>query len=301
MRVLILRPSISFLPEVDAYARVLSAHGHTVKISSAEDPVPDTSQVDLVYRFGGFLARRASHVPEIHEYSSASTGRAPHLKNAIKSRFSTRPVGRVFLNNSVRGQFHFEDSVPWITRDMGVDRRFLEVRDFRERSHDIVYVGSIEGRKRVEESLLRLAKKGLRVAVAGQADSVAIRKFKTAGISFAGRLPTHEIPGFLAQANYGLNFTPDVYPFNQQTSTKVLEYLTAGLTVISNSYPWIETHSRLIGYQYLDLRAFLSSSGCDLPTVSPLPLHVVAQFLWESVLARAEFVNFLTSTASSFS
>jgi len=32
---------------------------------------------------------------------------------------------------------------------------------------------------------------------------------------------------------------PNTLPYQQQTSTKVLEYCATGLRVVSNSYPWV--------------------------------------------------------------
>ena len=41
----------------------------------------------------------------------------------------------------------------------------------------------------------------------------------------------------------GFNFIPDIYPWNIQTSTKVIEYLSSNLTVVSNRYKWINNFS----------------------------------------------------------
>ena len=54
-----------------------------------------------------------------------------------------------------------------------------------------------------------------------------------------GHVSHADVPHQLRRARFGLNLVPNVLPYQQQTSTKVLEYCAAGLRVVSNAYPWV--------------------------------------------------------------
>jgi hypothetical protein len=58
-----------------------------------------------------------------------------------------------------------------------------------------------------------------------------------------GPVSRDQLPEIYKNARFGLNYTPDIYPYNVQTSTKTLEYLASGLGVISNKYKWSEFFS----------------------------------------------------------
>jgi hypothetical protein len=48
-----------------------------------------------------------------------------------------------------------------------------------------------------------------------------------------------DVPTQLRRARFGLNLVSNIAPYNQQTSTKLLEYCAVGLPVVSNDYPWV--------------------------------------------------------------
>ena len=47
------------------------------------------------------------------------------------------------------------------------------------------------------------------------------------------------MPHQLRRARFGLNLVSNIEPYNQQTSTKLLEYCAVGLPVVSNDYAWV--------------------------------------------------------------
>lgn len=295
MKVLFLRPSSAFLPEVDAYVVALEAAGIVTEIRGTEYSPVERTDVDLVYRFGGLLRSPASQIPEIHEYSSASTGRFPLLKNRLKSLLNSQPVARVFLNEFVESQFKFRKGAPFIFRDMGVSPQFVNVRTNEEKTHDLVYAGTIDGRAGVLEHLVSLAKAGFRIAVAGRANPRTSQILhETPGISFLGQLKPEAVPALVASATHGLNLMPNRYPYHSQTSTKVLEYLAAGLTVVSNSYPWIEQHSRQLGYEYISIDIAQGKVPRRLPTSHPLDTEQVERLTWSHVLSQSGLVRFIS-------
>jgi glycosyltransferase involved in cell wall biosynthesis len=292
--VTVLRSSKAFLPEVAAYRTALEQAGFAVAVLDAAGFDPTAAHTDLVYRFGGVLRPLSRSVPEVHEYVSASVGRGAWAKDLLKSLADGRPAGRVFLNDYVRSRFHFPRSAPSILREMGVDPAFLAVRDTVEQRFDLVYAGVLSERPGVVDTLLALAGQGWHIGVAGRADERdTARLGSAASITFVGVLPAAEVPAFVAAGRAGLNLMPLVVPYIHQTSTKVLEYLVAGLPVVSPDYPWISGHAARLGYSVVPLDALLAGARPPLPP--PIDAATAAELLWPTVLAEAGFVEFVAA------
>lgn len=299
MRILLLHPGKSFLPELGAYQRFLSGRGHSVDIVE-EHVLTSTTGADVHYRLAGFLRQPiSSAVPEIHEYASASVGRWPRAKNLVKSLASTRPAGRVFLNAVVQQQFRFADGVPFLHRDMGADEGFFAQRQVHHKPFDLVYAGSISGRPGLLACIAGLAEKGFRIALAGSAnaeDQAVIAALP--GVTYAGRLAPADVPAFVAQARCGLNYCPSAYPYTFQTSTKVIEYLACGLGVVSNAYDWMDRHSAQHGYAYQDLIQLQSPDDLSPWPQAILPEAQARQFEWQTLLETAGLERFIRDSVT---
>lgn len=295
MKIVLVHSGKAFLPEMYAYQAYLEGKGHQVMVQTAEEAAAQAERPDLYYRFAGFLRHRLSpDVPEIHEYASASIGAFPRVKNLLKSVASARPVGRVFLNMFVKDQFHFPVSAPFLFRDMGANNAFFEQRGCADKIYDLVYAGSITGRAGVLDCITRLAGKGLRIGLAGtvtEQELVIIRSQPL--IDYVGRLPVADVPAFIARARFGLNYCPDIYPYNQQTSTKVIEYLAAGIGIVSNRYEWMVSHATQNGYAFLDVSDIDSASSLVGVPNAILDSERARQFEWARLLERADLDAFI--------
>lgn len=239
MKLSILLTGQAYLPEAYAYQCYLMSRGWDVRLCPPGEP---EYKADIVMSFQPErlpdLATYGCRV--VHEYHSLPTGSFPRIRQFVKKRLIRSPDGRIFLNPVVRSKFGFEDSVPFIDRDMGVDDAFFH-NDVVKKDFDIVYCGSIGGRAGIVECVEALSKMELRLLIIGQPTADFATRFDAMpNISMIGPLPREQVPMMIRRARYGLNFTPDIYPLNIQTSTKTLEYLAAGLGVISNRYTWAE-------------------------------------------------------------
>lgn len=297
MKIAFIHTGKAFLPEIPAYRSYLEQKNQTtIELERYEDII-DHGDLDLVFRFGGLLkTARWQTVPEIHEYHSASTTSAPVLRNIIKSFAGSRPQGRIFLNNFVRSQFFFRDKIPYIYRDMGASDSLLQCNNGTTKDFDIVYAGSISGRPGLLKVLIRLADMGFILGVAGNASHEEIEVMKKShGIIYLGLLPASQVIDLISRSRYGLNYCPDIYPINKQTSTKVIEYLVAGIPIISNKYCWIESHKNLYGYDYIKLSDLISVDSFSDKNYHVLSHEDRSRFTWNRVLLDCNFLEFLQS------
>lgn len=286
----------AYTPEAHAYKEFLTHRGWQVQLDF--DYVPDEPALDIRLCFMGsrpFWSASKTNIPEVHEYHSLSTPPYAKVKNLIKHCINRRPAGRIFLNKIVQKDLFFRDETPAIYRDMGIDRRFFALQGVNP-EFDLIYSGTIRGRIGLVGELLRLAKLGLKILIAGEVDESTREVFRLFGhVTFTGRLQQHELPGVYARARAGLNYTPDIYPFDRQTSTKTLEYCAAGLGVVSNRYQWASEFAEQRGATFLWLDNLKSKTDVDtfnfqVPDVSDLE--------WSTLLDVAGLDDFLRKCAA---
>jgi hypothetical protein len=160
--------------------------------------------------------------------------------------------------------------------------------------YDLVYAGY--ERSGLLHTIRQFANMGYGILVIG-AFSKAFRQ-SLAGqkrVVFAGRLSQEEIPALFRICRMGLNLTPDVYPYQFQTSTKIIEYCAAGLGVVSNRYSWAEDFCTIRNARFLWLDQATSNKVIDqfnfvVPNVADLE--------WNRLLKKAGFADFIRTLAS---
>ena len=59
-----------------------------------------------------------------------------------------------------------------------------------------------------------------------------------------------EVPQIASQAEYAINYIPDKYPYNLQTSTKLLEYVAMNLKIVTTNYKWVNEFEKEKGMQF---------------------------------------------------
>ena len=78
-----------------------------------------------------------------------------------------------------------------------------------------------------------------------------------------GRVDRNELPKYFSVCKAGLNYTPDIYPLNLQSSTKTIEYCAAGLCVVSSKYEWIKNFEKERSANFLWLDNISKKSDFD--------------------------------------
>ncbi len=111
-----------------------------------------------------------------------------------------------------------------------------------EKEYDFIYTGSALNIRNTNKWLQGFTSKfpDKRIILVGKHEPAIVEKFNSnPNILFEKPVPISFLPALLAKARFAVNYVPDIYPFNIQPSTKLLEYCAAGCQIISNRYKWV--------------------------------------------------------------
>lgn len=295
--ILFLRSKKAYLSDIDAYLDYFNAQPNYQASVFYEDEPYNIRDYDVVWKFMGRDTENTFSTFKVHEYVSLSTGQFPRLKNFIKSKTNSTPDLRIFLNQDVEKEMNFRDPVPSLNRDMGIDPIFFEYQD-QPKKFDFVYIGSMAKGRRIDQMLKYfVATSDATLYLVGDPDDDLYNEFKSyPNIVFTGKVPYKEVPKIASQARYGINYMPNEYPLNRQTSTKLLEYLAMGLNIVSTNYKWVNDFekSHQLRFHFLDNRK--PSFALDRVEQTTYCSSINKEdFLWESIFKRAGILEFLNN------
>lgn len=277
------------LPEIEAYKEYFS-EPFDVSVVNKND---DLSCYDVLWYFMGFKGNKINSKQFlIHEFSSISVPPFPKIKNVIKKFILPKPNLRVFLNKSVQQQFDFNDRVPFCYRDMGVN--YKPVVERNNKKYDILYVGAITGRKLDDALNLILSYKlDCKIAILGKVPEKFKEKYKNADVIFLGQVPYNRVATIIAESNLCLNWIPNIYPYNMQTSTKFLEYLAQNKQIISNSYPWVDSYCQQHNIDYINVNDSNSIRQALNSVIIQKSTHIPPS--WREVIMNSGIENHIKS------
>lgn len=287
----------AFLPEIEAYMRFFSGYGIGCKAITKEET--DLVRAEVEWRMMGFDGSKPkAGVIKIHEYASASLPPGRYLKNLRKSLLNAQPDFRLFLNKYVQRTFNFRDKVAFGYRDMGIPAEWLlaPARPV-SKEYDFVYTGNLDKARNPEQlldhfSTGRLKDRSL-LLISQHYDGLKDKYAAYPNIVFKGPFDHRDIRHYLGKARFGVNYMVDKEPFNQQTSTKFLEYAACGLPVVSTNYEWIRDFQRQYGGDYFflspDLREMDWESICQFNYSVP----DMRNWTWERQIRGSGVLEFL--------
>lgn len=293
-KILLVRSNKAYLPQIDASIDYFNEKKLGFQLyDSAEISDIVLSEFDCLWQFMGLDVSKKVNIPVIHEYASLSTGLFPQLKNKSKRILNYKPNLRIYLNKFVSEELGFNDEIAYVYRDMGVDDVFFEYQD-SPKNYDCVYLGSITKERRISYLLDYFkwnCKNRSLLLIGGVSDEIYKQYSSCDNITFTGNLPYKEVPKYASQAIYGVNYMPNIYPYNLQTSTKLLEYLAMGLEVITTEYLWIhhfmkENHINLImvDEKLTGLESVIKKHERNL---SEKKVNNVEKFKWKHVIEQS--------------
>ena len=291
----------SYLPELDAYAEFLHTRGHQALIHDDSHSVPSSASV--VWWICGRVPHQEAHrlrqAFQVHEYASASVPPHPWLKDCVKRWTQPRPDFRIYQNGWVRERLGLETGwmdqlhgrVPSALRDMGVAPHFFEVakrQDLPAPEFDLVYLGEMGRLLPFVPMLHSIHGAGRRLLLVGEVPE-ALQALLPESVHCVGRVPHAQVPLQLRRARYGLNLVSNITPYNQQTSTKLLEYCAVGLPVVSNDYAWVRYFAAEHQGNFLLLRdepeSWQTNFGEALDAF-PYTVPQIDGLAWSQVLAK---------------
>jgi hypothetical protein len=292
-----IRNGPSYLPEIDAYCAYIQSHGHQTMVHDNSHTVPISASV-VWWLCGRVPLREALRLRgafQIHEYASASIPPYAWAKDQVKHWTQPRPDYRIFQNGWVRERMGFADGVPHALRDMGVAKHFFDAPSHTPvPEFDLVYLGEMSRLLAFIPVLQAIYDAGRSLLLVGDVPA-ELQIHLPPNVTCTGRVDHAQVPRHLRRARFGLNLVPNAAPFQQQTSTKVLEYCAVGLRVVSNAYPWVRyfmAQHKANFYLLSDEMASLASSFGEALDAYPFELPDVRPLAWSQVLIKLQLINF---------
>lgn len=296
MKIAFVHSGPALLPEIRAYQQYFREAGLECMEWEQHDLLQQ--QADIEWHFMG-QHRQRLHPTSIliHEYASLSTPPLAGWKDQVKKRLNCRPDYRIFLNEFVKNQLNFTDDVPWGYRDMFYQGPLNPPKKDHPVPYDFIYAGSLETSRKPEQLLNHFAKGGMH----GHSLLVLSRDYarlqeKYAAfptIRFAGPVEADQVWQYLCQARYAINFQPDRKPFNQQTSSKLLEYAACRIPIITTRYAWVEAFQQVYGGEYFYLDSKLANFTWEQVTACSYAFPDLSSWTFEAQFKKSGIAEFL--------
>ncbi|MBE7169530.1 MAG: glycosyltransferase [Williamsia sp.] len=290
----------AFLPEVGAYIKLFESIGIKCKTAAPHEVI--RADTDVEWHFMGTDIRKAKEGRiKIHEYASGSIGRLGNFKDFSKKILNVKPDFRLFLNPYVNNRFKFKDNIPFGYRDMGVNADWLTQANHSKTNckFDFVYIGDLSPARQPENLLNVFTKSPMKektlLIISSNYAHFQTAYFQFKNIVFKGPYNHSDIPSILSEACYGINYIIDEEPFNQQTSTKFLEYAACGLPIVSTKYKWIDEFRSKYGGNYYYLKPDLSNFAWDPIVNFTFSKPDLTNWMWEKQIKSSGIIQFLDS------
>ena len=241
MKIFIQKNSRSYSPEIYAYKDYLQQFDYKIDIGFEKEYSNDYDAIMLLMGFyPKYKINKLTKIKTIHEYSRLSLYQFSKFKNILKYYFNSLPDARIFNSHVIKQDLFFNNAIPYVFRDTGIDDIFFNNYEINK-DFDFVYSGSTNSvRKGLLKSIEKILRIGFSILVVGNVSKEVYDYFKKYNkIEFTGFQKYKDLPKIYQRAEYGLNYTPNLYPLNLQNSTKTKEYCASGLKVISNKYHWV--------------------------------------------------------------
>ncbi len=298
MKITFIHTNKAFLPEMDAYRHFFSTCGVETSTGNYDHIAV---KPDVEWHFMGMHRRRKwKDTLVIHEYASASVPPFRVIKDQLKRWTNSTPGFRLFLNRYVQQQLGFNDNVPFGFRDMGLAAGTIGLPPGDiEKHYDFIYTGSVSADMQMGRLLQLFAGGPLQqhtlLLLAREYESLAVQYSRWPNIIFKGPVPQAEVRNWLQQAQFCINYKPVIEPHSHQTSTKLLEYLAAGIPVITTDSPWVRQFQQNYGGSFFYLEEDLSNFTWEHIRGFPYSFPDLSEWSWDNQIRRSGVLEFLQS------
>ncbi|MGE4351538.1 MAG: glycosyltransferase family 1 protein [Bdellovibrionales bacterium] len=281
-------------PEIAAYRSFFAPSFETEEILPTEvDSRPDLSR-SICWYMMGFYPQRPPAAFVIHDYRSLSVGRSWMLKDLTKRVANAKPDCRIFQNRDILRALHFRQDVPTVFLPMGVPDFVTDYRLLPTEPPlcDFCYIGVMSRERRSHRMLNSFLKRfGVHKTfyLFGEPEpGFAERYAAYPNIVFQGRKSQEDVFAALRRSRVAVNYFPTHHPHKWQTPTKLLEYASLGLRILSNEQ--VQSRHAVQAYGVQTLWGPTKHMFCNVPdrldwpdnsAFDPTPL------LWPSVIDKS--------------
>jgi len=281
----ILLNSKSYLPEAYAYQSFLQKNNFKVILAYNET---ELINANVIIMFAGFfIKKKYINKKYIIDYASISTPPFVKIKDIIKKKLTFKPNLRLFNSEFIKNYYNFNDNIPFVIRKAGIRDQFLNINNFKTKKYDIIYSGSIDSRRGLQNIFTKYLNLGCSILVVGSASDTFKNYFQNyKKIFFTGRIPYEKVADYYCQCEYGLNYIPEIFPYNYQYSLKFLEYSAFKLKVISNRTIFMEQLSKKNKINLISVDMINNLS--DLKNLKFEDIDV-GEYKWSTILKNIKF------------
>jgi hypothetical protein len=300
LTILFIHPQKAFLPEITAYADFFSAYG--IETRTALPSARGREKADVEWHFMGldpWPVRRVSAL--IHEYASGSLAPMRRIKDRIKKVVNRRPDYRLFLNEYVREQFGFSNQIPWGFRDMGLPSALIRDpgKSPLQKKYDFIYCGSVRPDRQLENLFMAFARPPLQektLLILSRDYSFYARKYSAyPNIIFQGPVSPQEVPGYIKQARFCINYRPNLQPHSHQTPAKLLEYAACRIPILSSDFYWVRDFCKTYGGRFFYLKPDLSNLSWEKISAFSYSFPQLQDWSWDHQIRKSGVLEFLES------
>lgn len=293
--ILIVRGKKAYLPEADAYKSFFKKNYNIKIVEKLEKE--DLRWADIIWKFMGidinfFKYKKEQYI--IHDYRSLSKD---VYKDKIREKINLKPNLRIFLNEEVKKGFKFEDNILNIKLDMGIDKKFISKNKNEKKEFKFVYCGAINKFREIDKVLewfLKNSSKEDKFLLIGEPSEEIKKEFlKYSQLKFIGKIDYEFIPEYLQKAEYAFCNIPNIFPYNIQTPTKLLEYIAMNLKIISNKTPWINKFLKENKEEKIYLYEALEDINIQKLEQYSFQNINMEKYLWDNIIQKSGLINIL--------
>ncbi|MCF8443173.1 MAG: glycosyltransferase [Saprospiraceae bacterium] len=298
-KIALIHSGLAYAPEIGVYKHFLEREGYFVQLFK-EANESDLKLFDVEWHFMGMdMSQRSINRLKIHEYVSLSVPPFPKWKDCIKKIFNSNPDLRIFGSEFIEKELGFKDSVPVRFRDAGVSPVFFQKSKNIIPEFDFVYIGTTDKTRKIEKLLSFIVDNmtNNRLLIIGTPPiGLPTRIVRHPAISFTGRINYEEVPSWLHKSRFGINYIPDIYPYNQQRPLKLLEYCAAGLPIITTDYDWVNEFEKNRNGNFFKLQQ--NFNNFNIQSIESFQYHSpdVSDFTWGNILRESKILEWLSAS-----
>jgi glycosyltransferase involved in cell wall biosynthesis len=112
-------------------------------------------------------------------------------------------------------------------------------------------------------------------------------------IIFKGPVGREELAEYLNRSRFAINYIPDLEPYNQQTSTKFLEYQQFKIPVITTDYPWLRAFEKNHGGRFFRIDDSLKNLNWEELLTFPFEPGDLRGWTWEEQIKKSGIMEWL--------